>query len=53
MADQPDDTPLDEPLEEGGVEPSADPGEGPDVTELDDDPAYNPQEPGLKEEKGG
>lgn len=27
--------------------------DGPDVTELDDDPAYNPDEPGLKDLKGG
>jgi hypothetical protein len=27
--------------------------EGPDVDELDDDPAYDPDDPGLKDVKGG
>jgi hypothetical protein len=47
MSAHPDDDELDiletEDLEE----------EGPDVADLDDDPAYNPQDEGLKEIKGG
>ena len=27
--------------------------EGPDVAEVDDDPAYEPDDPGLKDVKGG
>jgi hypothetical protein len=44
----------DDDLDEGGGLGLDDPEvEGPDVDELDEDPAYDPDDPGLKGIKGG
>lgn len=46
----PDDVPSTDDLD---PERHSEEDEGPDVDELDEDPAYNPDDPGLKGLKGG